>query len=86
MSDRVEDYSIPVHRKVIKRELMLGVSKTTLIILFCLTVFMVLGLKQWWFLAVSVCMLLAARKLTKQDEYYVEILLNAVMEPDELNP
>lgn len=86
MTDKPQDYAIPVHRSLLKRDLILGVSKTTLVILFCATVIVVLGFNFYWFLIVTGIALSVVRLMTKKDEYYVEILLNTVNEPDELYP
>ena len=85
MTDKPQDYAIPVHRSLLKRDLILGVS-TTLVILFCATVIVVLGFNFYWFLIVTGIALSVVRLMTKKDEYYVEILLNTVNEPDELYP
>lgn len=86
MSDKPQDYAIPVHRSLLKRDLILGVSKTAIVILLAATIIMVMGLGQFWFLAVAVGGLIALRFLTKKDEYLVEILLNTIQEPDDLYP
>ena len=86
MNDKPQDYAIPVHRSLLKRDLMLGVSKIAMMILFVITVIMVLGLKQFWFLGVTALLFVATIVLTKKDEYFVEILLNTIQEPDLLLP
>ena len=58
----------------------------TLAIIIALTVYMVFGVRQYWFVAVSVVLYLVVRALTKSDEYLVEIILDALMLPDDLYP
>lgn len=84
--DRPQDYAIPFHRAIISRELIAGISRTALFILFILTVIIVLGLHQWWFIAVTILLFLVFRKCTKYDEYLIEIIMHAVLLPDELLP
>lgn len=58
----------------------------TLAIIIALTVYMVFGVRQYWFVAVAVVLYLVVRALTKSDEYLVEIILDALMLPDDLYP
>jgi type IV secretory pathway VirB3-like protein len=84
--ERVTDYSWKVHRSLLRRDLVAGVSRMTLAIIIALTVYMVFGVRQYWFVAVSVVLYLVVRALTKSDEYLVEIILDALMLPDDLYP
>jgi type IV secretory pathway VirB3-like protein len=84
--ERVTDYSWKVHRSLLRRDLVAGVSRMTLAIIIALTVYMVFGVRQYWFVAVAVVLYLVVRALTKSDEYLVEIILDALMLPDDLYP
>lgn len=85
-SDKITDYSWKVHRSLLRRDLVAGVSRTTFAIIIALTVYMVFGVRQYWFAAVAVILYLIVRALTKSDEYLVEIILDALMLPDDLYP
>ncbi len=58
----------------------------TFALIVALTVYMVLGVRQYWFAAVTVVLYLVLRALTKSDEYLVEILLDSLLLPDDLYP
>jgi type IV secretory pathway VirB3-like protein len=66
--------------------LVAGVSRLTFAIIISLTVYMVFGVRQYWFVAVSIVIYLVVRALTKSDEYLVEIILDALLLPDDLYP
>ena len=85
-SEKITDYSWKVHRSLLRRDLVAGVSRVTFAIIIALTVYMVFGVRQYWFAAVSVILYLIVRALTKSDEYLVEIILDALMLPDDLYP
>jgi type IV secretory pathway VirB3-like protein len=83
MENEIYDYSWKVHRSLLRRDLIAGVSRTAFGIIIVITVYMVLGVRQYWFAAVSVALYLVARALTKSDEYLVEILLDSLLLPDD---
>jgi type IV secretory pathway VirB3-like protein len=85
-NERVTDYSWKVHRSLLRRDLVAGVSRMTFAIIIALTVYMVFGVRQYWFVAVAVVLYLVVRALTKSDEYLVEIILDALLLPDDLYP
>jgi type IV secretory pathway VirB3-like protein len=63
-----------------------GVSRVTFAIIISLTVYMVFGVRQYWFIAVAVILYVVLRALTKSDEYLVEIILDSLLLPDDLYP
>jgi type IV secretory pathway VirB3-like protein len=85
-SEKVSDYTWKVHRSLLRRDLVAGVSRMTFAIIIALTIYMVFGVRQYWFIAVSVVLYLVVRALTKSDEYLVEIILDALLLPDDLYP
>ena len=84
--EKISDYSWKVHRSLLRRDLVAGVSRITFAIIISLTVYMVFGVRQYWFVAVSTVIYLVVRALTKSDEYLVEIILDALLLPDDLYP
>ena len=64
-NEKVTDYSWKVHRSLLRRDLVAGVSRMTLAIIIALTVYMVFGVRQYWFVAVAVVIYLVLRALTK---------------------
>ena len=85
-NEKISDYSWKVHRSLLRRDLVAGVSRMTFAIIISLTVYMVFGVRQYWFVAVSIVIYLVVRALTKSDEYLVEIILDALLLPDDLYP
>jgi type IV secretory pathway VirB3-like protein len=85
-NEKISDYSWKVHRSLLRRDLVAGVSRITFAIIILLTVYMVFGVRQYWFVAVSIVIYLVVRALTKSDEYLVEIILDALLLPDDLYP
>ena len=53
-SEKVTDYPWKVHRSLLRRDLVAGVSRITFAIIIALTVYMVFGVRQYWFAAVAV--------------------------------
>jgi len=86
MSERPQDYAIPLHRALLPRILVLGVSKMAAIAIFLIADIIGLGFRQWWFFAVGIIAFLVMRFITKRDEYFAEILLYASKAPDKLYP
>lgn len=84
--DIPQNYAVPVHRSLLKRDLTAGVSQQTIMILFLLTLIMVLGFGLIWFIGVSVILYIAARFLTSRDEFRLDILCESIWLPDRLNP
>ena len=48
-NEKVTDYSWKVHRSLLRRDLVAGVSRITFAIIIALTVYMVFGVRQYWF-------------------------------------
>ena len=85
-NEKITDYSWKVHRSLLRRDLVAGVSRLTFAVIISLTIYMVFGVRQYWFVAVSAVIYLVVRALTKSDEYLVEIILDALLLPDDLYP
>ena len=85
-NEKVTDYSWKVHRSLLRRDLVAGVSRITFAIIIALTVYMVFGARQYWFVAVAMILYVVVRALTKSDEYLVEIILDSLLLPDDLYP
>lgn len=82
----VSDYSAHVYRCLQKRDLIAGVSRVTLLLLFLLTAVVVFAMYQYWFVIVSAILYFALKALTKKDEFLVEIVLDSLLAPDVLEP
>jgi type IV secretory pathway VirB3-like protein len=82
--ETLQDYAIPVHRSIMKRDLFLGVPPIPLAILVAITIFMVVNLHLYWFLALSGVLYLVLKKITEKDEWLLDIILNSLFQPDRL--
>jgi type IV secretory pathway VirB3-like protein len=85
-NEKISDYSWKVHRSLLRRDLVAGVSRLTFAIIIALTVYMVFGVRQYWFIGVAAIIYLVVRALTKSDEYLVEIILDVLLLLDDLYP
>lgn len=87
----VIDFSCPLHRSLIKRDLILGVSRSSLILVIVFLYFGVFEIGKSTivrliFLFAGILLFYIIRKLTKTDEYLVEIVIHSLLSPDRLEP
>ena len=80
----LQDFAIPVHRSIIKRDLYMGVPLLPLMIVLLLTVVMIFSFRQFAFIAISIILIIILREVTKKDEYLLDILIMHLLDPDEL--
>jgi len=80
---QAHDFSIPVHRSIIKRDLWLGIPFIPLLSLVFISIIIILGLEQYAFLAISVIVWFILKKITKSDEWLLDIILSSLLQPDE---
>lgn len=78
------EYSIPVHRSLIRRDLIAGVSRASLIIVLVSFYLLVMEMHLFILSPVVLILFIVLRALTKQDEYLVEIIAASLLSPDEL--
>lgn len=79
----LQDYSIPVHKSLQQPDLLLGVPKTIIAIIFCLTI-MLIYLFGFGFAAVALVLYVPCRIISKNDPQLLTIALNSLFELDEL--
>ncbi len=79
-----KDYSYPVHRSIMKRQLIFGVPTVPLIIVVITTFIILIDFKVIAIIPFSVLIILLIREITKKDEYLLEIFLQSLLQPDEL--
>ena len=82
----VLDYSMRVHRSLMKRDLIAGVSRLSLALIISVTYIGVVEFRLIWFLAVGPVLFFIIKAMTKKDEYLVEIVLSSLLTPDNLYP
>lgn len=81
----LQEYSTPVHKSLQQLDLLLGVPKAVLALIFCVTV-MLVYLFELGFAAVAVAVVLyvPCRIISKNDPQLLTIALNSLFEMDEL--
>ncbi|GMO25745.1 MAG: hypothetical protein Ta2B_05470 [Termitinemataceae bacterium] len=82
----MRDYSRPVRRSLVQRDLMLGIPPVGLMLLLIVGLFFVYVLSMEIFLIPIVIGYIAMRILTKKDPYFVDIILDHIMQKEKLIP
>jgi type IV secretory pathway VirB3-like protein len=80
---KTHDFSIPVHRSIIKRDLWLGIPFVPIVSLAFITIILVLGFGQPAFLAITVILTIVLRQITKEDEWLLDTILDSLFQPDD---
>lgn len=80
-----DNYSIPVYKSLMKRRLTLGVPLVPLLVIILVTVVFFIALESLIMIPFSVIAVLILREITKKDEYALEIFIDSLLQPDELN-
>ncbi|HOS36441.1 MAG TPA: VirB3 family type IV secretion system protein [Treponemataceae bacterium] len=82
----VRDYSVPVHRSLMQRELILGIPALGMLSLLLVAVFTMYILQQYYFGIFIAILYVVMRILTKKDPYLIDILIEHVNQKDFLVP
>lgn len=80
-----DNYSIPVYKSLMKRRLTLGVPLVPLLIIILVTVVFFIALESLIMIPFAVIAVLILREITKKDEYALEIFIDSLLQPDELD-
>lgn len=80
----IRDFSIPVHRSIMKRDLYFGIPLIPLVLLGFITILMVFNFGQIAFCGVSAVLWIVLKVLTDKDEYLLDIILSSLLQPDYL--
>lgn len=83
--ENLTDYSYPVHRSIMKRQLLFGVPFIYLITVALGTLIILMDFKLLAIIPVSISLVLIMREITKKDEYLLEIFLESLLQPDYLD-
>jgi type IV secretory pathway VirB3-like protein len=81
---KIQDFTVPVHRSIIKRDLFIGLPLIPLIILGFITVLMVFDFNQPAFLVITVILWYILKTITDKDEWLLDIVLTSLLQPDHL--
>lgn len=79
----LQDYSIDVHKSLQQPDLLLGIPKTIVALIFCLTVLLVY-LFGLGFAVVAVVLYVPCRLVSKNDPQLLSIALESLFEMDHL--
>lgn len=79
----LQDYAIPVHKSLQQPDVLLGIPKMIVVLIFCITVLLVY-LFGFGFAPVAVILYVPCRLLSKNDPQLLTIALNSLFEMDEL--
>lgn len=79
----LQDYSIPVHKSLQQPDLLLGIPKIIVALIFCVTVLLVY-LLGFGFSPVAVVLYVPCRLISKNDPQLLSIGLSSLFELDEL--
>jgi type IV secretory pathway TrbD component len=81
-----KEFSRPVRRSLLQRELILGIPQTGVLLLLVLCFFLLYTLRMY-FMAVPIAILYALmRILTKKDPFLIDIMVEHVNQKDTLIP
>jgi type IV secretory pathway VirB3-like protein len=81
---KIQDYTIPVRRSIIHRDLWLGIPFVPLLTLGFITILMVFTFGQFAFLVITVISWFVLKQITKHDEWLLDIVMTSLLQPDEL--
>ena len=79
-------YSTPVYHSIMSRDLFAGIPYAGMMVLYMCGIIFVYMCKLYYFLIVIAAMYIAARILTKRDEWLIDIVLTSLLQKDEYLP
>jgi type IV secretory pathway TrbD component len=82
----MSQHKLPVHRSLLQREMIGGVPQAGLLIIFLLGLIFIYGLRIYITAVPIVLLYFLMRHLTKQDQWFIDIVLDNVMQKDRLIP
>jgi len=80
------DFKAPVHRSLLQREMLGGVPQAGLLILLMLGLVFVYGLEMYFAIIPIVLLYFVMRHMTKLDQWFIDMLLDNIMQKDKLVP
>lgn len=78
----ISEYTYPVHRAVMKRQLIMGVPLVPFVIVVLVTIIIVLDFKMWLIIPFAGIAIYIMKEITKKDQYLLEVFLYSLLEPD----
>ena len=76
----------PVHRSLLQREMLLGIPQAGMLILLALGLIFIYSLRLY-FTAIPIALFyFVMRHFTRLDQWFIDILINRIKQPDKLIP
>ena len=75
----------PVHRSILFPPLVLGMPRRLFLIIAITTLALVMSLGQLWFLTVTLILMIAGRRISKEDRYVFDVYTQLARLPSELD-
>jgi len=82
----MSQYKQPVHRSLLQREMLGGVPQAGLLIIFLLGLVFVYGLQMYIALVPIALLYFVMRHLSSKDQWFIDIVLENIMQKDKLIP
>jgi type IV secretory pathway VirB3-like protein len=82
----MSQYKQPVHRSLLQREMIGGIPQAGLFILFILGLIFIYALELYFTIIPIALFYLVMRHLTKKDPWFIDIVLDNIMQKDRLIP
>jgi type IV secretory pathway VirB3-like protein len=81
----LQDYSLPVHKSMHQPDLLLGIPKEIMTIIFCFTI-IVVYLFGLWFIPVSVILYIPCYIISKNDPLLLSMAIDNLFQIEHLEP
>jgi len=82
----MNQYKQKVHRSLLQREMIAGIPQAGLFLLFILGLLFIYALKLWFTIIPIALFYFVMRHLTKKDPWFIDIVLDNIMQKDRLIP
>ena len=82
----MNNFRQPVHRSLLQRELVGGIPQAGLLIIFIFGLIFIYGLGMYYVAVPIVLLYFIMRHMTKLDQWFIDILLNNIMQKEKFIP
>lgn len=79
-------FKMPVHRSLLQRELVGGIPQAGLFLIFMLGLIFIYGLGMYYVAVPLAILYFLMRHLTKLDQWFIDIVLDNIMQKDKFIP
>jgi len=82
----MSQFKQPVHRSLIQREMLGGIPQAGLLVLFLLGLVFVYGLQMYIAIVPIVMLYFVMRHLSSKDQWFIDIIMENIMQKDKFIP